>query len=90
MFSLAPAHAVNRPDTLQFPFNQRRLMGPWSFFFSANVRFKPNAAQSAEWNRGAYVAESHCGDGHTPGNLAFALDNRRKRRELRARLFVSA
>jgi hypothetical protein len=26
---------------LQFPFNQRRLMGPWSFFFSANVRFKP-------------------------------------------------
>ena len=54
-------------------------MGPWSFFFSANVRFKPNAAQSAEWNRGAYVAESHCGDGHTPGNLAFALDNRSDR-----------
>jgi mono/diheme cytochrome c family protein len=32
------------------------------------------------WNRGAYVAEAlaHCGDCHTPRNLAFALDNRRK------------
>jgi mono/diheme cytochrome c family protein len=80
LFSLAPVHGVNRADTLQFPFNQRWLMGPWSFFFSENVRFKPNTAQSPEWNRGAYVAEAlaHCGDCHTPRNLAFALDNRRK------------
>jgi mono/diheme cytochrome c family protein len=80
LFSLAPVHALNRADTLQFPFNQRWVMGPWSFFFSENVRFKPNTAQSPEWNRGAYVAEAlaHCGDCHTPRNLAFALDNRRK------------
>jgi mono/diheme cytochrome c family protein len=80
LFSLAPVHAPNRADTLEFPFNQRWLMGPWSFFFSENVRFKPNTAQSAEWNRGAYVAEAlaHCGDCHTPRNLAFALNNRRK------------
>jgi mono/diheme cytochrome c family protein len=80
LFSLAPVHADNRADTLQFPFNQRWLMGPWSLVFNENVRFKPNTAQSAEWNRGAYIAEAlaHCGDCHTPRNLAFALDNRNK------------
>src|SRR4029077_15350136 len=38
------------------------------------------ASKSAEWNRGAYLAEAlaHCGECHTPRNLAFALDNRRK------------
>jgi mono/diheme cytochrome c family protein len=80
LFSLAPVHALNRANTLQFPFNQRWLMGPWAFFFSENGRFKPNTAQSPEWNRGAYVAEAlaHCGDCHTPRNLAFALNNRWK------------
>ena len=63
-----------------FPFNQRWLMGPWSFFFNENVRFQPNAAQSPEWNRGAYLAEAlaHCGECHTPRNLAFALNNCKK------------
>jgi mono/diheme cytochrome c family protein len=44
------------------------------------MRFAPNTARSAEWNRGAYIAEAlaHCGDCHTPRNLAFALNNRRK------------
>ncbi len=44
------------------------------------MRFEPVATRGAQWNRGAYLAESlaHCGDCHTPRNLAFALDNRRK------------
>jgi mono/diheme cytochrome c family protein len=80
LFSLAPVHAADRPNTLTFPFNQRPLMAFWSFFFNENARFQPNTAQSAEWNRGAYIAEAlaHCGECHTPRNLAFALDNRRK------------
>jgi mono/diheme cytochrome c family protein len=80
LFSLAPVDAANRADTLEFPFNQRWLMGPWSLFFNENVRFQPNTAQSPEWNRGAYVAEAlaHCGECHTPRNLAFALNNRQK------------
>ncbi len=80
LFSLPAVHAANRADTLSFPFNQRWAMGPWSFFFNENVRFQPNTARSAEWNRGAYLAEAlaHCGDCHTPRNLAFALDNRNK------------
>jgi mono/diheme cytochrome c family protein len=80
LFSLAPVPLANRTDTLEFPFNQRWLMNFWSFFFNENVRFEPNTAQTPEWNRGAYVAEAlaHCGECHTPRNLAFALDNRRK------------
>jgi mono/diheme cytochrome c family protein len=80
LFSLPPVHAENRTAALSFPYNQRWAMGIWSALFVGNARFAPNTAQSAEWNRGAYLAEAlaHCGECHTPRNLAFALDNRRK------------
>jgi mono/diheme cytochrome c family protein len=80
LFSLAPIHSPNKPIALAFPFNQRWAMGVWSAMFNANERFKPDAEKSAEWNRGAYVAEAlaHCGECHTPRNLAFALNNRKK------------
>ncbi len=80
LFSLAPVHAPSRTDTLSFPFNQRWLLGIWSWLFNPDQRFQANPARSAEWNRGAYVSEAlaHCGECHTPRNLAFALDNRKK------------
>jgi mono/diheme cytochrome c family protein len=77
LFSLPPIRAANIPNTLSFPFNQRWSMIFWSAVFVKDARFAPNTGQSAEWNRGAYVAEAlaHCGECHTPRNLAFALDN---------------
>ena len=80
LFSLPAVHAAAMENTLPFPFNQRWLMAFWSAFFNENRRFQPNAAQSPEWNRGAYIAEAfaHCGECHTPRNLSFALDNRNK------------
>ena len=80
LFSLKPVHAPPRDDTLIFPFNQRWLMGIWSFLFNPDQRFEPNIAQSADWNRGAYLAEAmgHCGECHTPRDLFQALDNRLK------------
>jgi mono/diheme cytochrome c family protein len=80
LFTLAPIKLPNRTNALAFPFNQRWAMGVWSALFNANERFKPDAERSAEWNRGAYVAEAlaHCGECHTPRNLAFALNNRKK------------
>src|SRR5580658_530413 len=80
LFSRPPVHEANRADTLGFPFNQRWSMIFWSWAFNANSRFAPNTAQSAQWNRGAYLAEAlaHCGECHTPRNLAFALNNRKK------------
>ena len=80
LFSLAPVHAPSRADTLSFPFNQRWLLGIWSWLFNPDQRFQANPAQSPEWNRGAYVSEAlaHCGECHTPRNVAFALNNRKK------------
>ena len=80
LFSLAPVRN-EVPDTkLSFPFNQRRLMRLWTYFFVPDRHFEPNSAQTPQWNRGAYLSEvlAHCGDCHTPRNLAYALDNRRK------------
>jgi len=80
LFSLAPVAAPRPANTLSFPFNQRWLMGLWSAFFNPDKRFQPDTEKSAEWNRGAYLAEAmaHCGECHTPRNAAFSLDNRRK------------
>jgi mono/diheme cytochrome c family protein len=80
LFSLPAVHTENRADTLTFPYNQRWAMMFWSLLFNADTRFAPDTAQTPQWNRGAYIAEAlaHCGECHTPRNLAFALDNRRK------------
>jgi mono/diheme cytochrome c family protein len=80
LFSLNPINARSAANALTFPFNQRWLMGIWSFLFNPNQRFEPNPAQSPEWNRGAYLVEAmaHCGECHTPRSLYQALDNRHK------------
>jgi mono/diheme cytochrome c family protein len=80
LFSLPPVHATVPANTLMFPFNQRWSMAIWSTLFNRDTRFKPYASKSSEWNRGAYLAEAlaHCGECHTPRNLAFALNNRKK------------
>jgi len=80
IFSLKPVHYTPPENTLSFPYNQRWLMRIWSAFFNPDKRFEPDTVQTAEWNRGAYLVEAlgHCGDCHTPRNLAQALDNRHK------------
>jgi mono/diheme cytochrome c family protein len=80
LFSLPVAHATPPPNSLKFPFNQRWLMGIWSAFYNPDQRFRPLENRSPEWNRGAYLVEAlgHCGDCHTPRNLAQAPDNRHK------------
>src|SRR5258708_4308093 len=52
----------------------------WAAVFNPDTRFEPDSSKSPEWNRGAYLAEAlaHCGECHTPRNLAFALNNREK------------
>jgi mono/diheme cytochrome c family protein len=80
LFSLKPVHSDTPENSLHFPFNQRWLMGVWSWLFNSDKRFEPNLMRSAQWNRGAYLAEglAHCGECHTPRNLFQALNNRRK------------
>jgi mono/diheme cytochrome c family protein len=80
LFSLPPVEAPRPSNTLSFPFNQRWLMSFWSTMFNPDKRFEPNSERSAEWNRGAYLAEAmaHCGECHTPRTVAYSLDNRHK------------
>jgi mono/diheme cytochrome c family protein len=80
LFSLPPVRAAIPENTLKFPFNQRWAMNFWSAVFNPDTRFQPDSSKSPEWNRGAYLAEAmaHCGECHTPRNLAFALNNHRK------------
>jgi mono/diheme cytochrome c family protein len=80
LFSLPPLRAPAPENTLAFPFNQRWAMSIWSTVFNPDTRFTPDTSKSPEWNRGAYLVEAlgHCGECHTPRNLASALDNRKK------------
>jgi len=80
LFSLPPVRAAAPANTLSFPFNQRWAMLFWSALFNPDTRYTPDTSKSPEWNRGAYLVEAlaHCGECHTPRNLAFALDNRKK------------
>jgi mono/diheme cytochrome c family protein len=80
LFSLAPVNAPTPDNTFRFPFNQRWGMGIWSLLFNPDKRFEPVAERDAQWNRGAYLVEAmaHCGECHTPRNLAQALNNRQK------------
>ena len=80
LFSLKPVHASAPQNTLQFPFNQRGLMGIWSALFNSNQRFQPHVERGPVWNRGAYLVEAlaHCGECHTPRNLFQALNTRQR------------
>jgi mono/diheme cytochrome c family protein len=80
LFTLKPVHAPAPKNTLAFPFDQRGLMSIWSVLFNQDKRYEPSVERSAEWNRGAYLTEAlgHCGECHTPRNLFFALNNRKK------------
>src|ERR1700730_16949554 len=79
LFSLPPHHVANKENDLSFPFNQRWGMAFWNFGFLSDRRFAPDPAQSAAVNRGAYLATAlgHCGECHTPRNLAFGLESGR-------------
>jgi mono/diheme cytochrome c family protein len=59
------------PNQLPFPFNIRASLIGWNTLFFTPGTFQPNPNKSAEWNRGAYLAEglTHCGMCHTPKNF---------------------
>ena len=61
-------------NRLVFPANVRALLVIWNALFLDDRRYAPDATQSAQWNRGAYLVEGvgHCGACHTPRNIAGA------------------
>jgi mono/diheme cytochrome c family protein len=74
-----PVEAPARRNDLKFPFGFRPLLAGWNLLFLDKRPFQPDPAQSAEWNRGAYLVESlgHCASCHSPRNKLGA-ENRRQ------------
>jgi mono/diheme cytochrome c family protein len=70
LMTRTPVNAPAKPNTVPFPLNIRALQAGWKLLFLRKGVFEPEAGKSAEWNRGAYLAEglSHCGACHTPRN----------------------
>jgi mono/diheme cytochrome c family protein len=57
-----------RDHDLPFPFSIRRLLGGWKLLYLDGKPFTPDAAQTAQWNRGAYLVNGpgHCAECHSP------------------------
>jgi nicotinate dehydrogenase subunit B len=66
-----PVRQPARPNDLSFPFNVRPLLAVWNLIYLKPGEWRPNPAQSPEWNRGAYLVDAigHCGACHTPHNV---------------------
>jgi len=64
----SPAAQPNRSPDALFPYNARPLLAVWRELYFTPGSYVPDPAQSAEWNRGAYLATAvaHCGECHTP------------------------
>ena len=65
------ATAAAVPNSLPFPLSVRALQAGWKMLYLDKGPYRPNPAKSAEWNRGAYLAEglTHCGACHTRRNV---------------------
>jgi mono/diheme cytochrome c family protein len=68
--TIPPVYNPVEPNQLPFPFDIRMSMLAWDRLFFTPGTFRPDPNKSAEWNRGAYLAEglTHCGMCHTPKN----------------------
>src|ERR1700720_827738 len=56
--TLAPVSGKVGDHDVPFPFAIRRNLGIWKWLFMDGKPFAPDAARSAQWNRGAYVVNS--------------------------------
>ena len=66
------------PHALRWPFNQQAALAVWRALYFSPSSFQPEPAQSAEWNRGAYLVRGlgHCGACHTARNALGGTDER--------------
>ncbi len=68
LMSQPAVRADTPPAQMRFPFHLRPLMAGWNALHLDARPYQPDATQSAEWNRGAYLVQGlgHCGACHTP------------------------
>ncbi|RZL41171.1 MAG: c-type cytochrome [Variovorax sp.] len=70
LMSVPPVKQANRPHELRFPFNNRELLVGWRTLYFRPGEYVPDAAQTPQWNRGAYLVQGlgHCAMCHTQVN----------------------
>jgi mono/diheme cytochrome c family protein len=68
--SVPPVKLSNRPHELRFPYDKRSLLLGWRTLYFQEGEYKPDAGESVEWNRGAYLVQGlgHCSMCHTAIN----------------------
>jgi mono/diheme cytochrome c family protein len=64
--SLPPVHQPAPSLALNFPYSVRKSLAAWRALYFREGAFKPDPAQSAQWNRGAYLVQGlgHCNECH--------------------------
>jgi mono/diheme cytochrome c family protein len=69
--SLAPVNQPTPAHTLMWPLGTQPALAVWRSLFFSPTPFKPDPAQTAEWNRGAYLVQGlgHCAACHSPRNV---------------------
>ncbi len=80
-FMTRPALAAPaRENRMHFPFNFRPLVAFWNLLYLDESPWQADPQQSAQWNRGAYVANTlaHCTACHTPRTLLGGPDLKRQ------------
>jgi mono/diheme cytochrome c family protein len=68
--SLPAVAQSNRPHALRFPYDTQLALAVWRALYFRPGRFEPQPAQSADWNRGAYLVQGlgHCSACHASRN----------------------
>jgi mono/diheme cytochrome c family protein len=68
--SLPPVRQANRPHELRFPYDSQLALAGWRLLYFRPASFRPDAARSPAWNRGAYLVEGlgHCSACHSERN----------------------
>ena len=62
---------ANQSHALAFPYNSQAALAVWRALFFRAAEFVPEPAQSAQWNRGAYLVRGlgHCAACHAKRNV---------------------
>ncbi|MGE0497876.1 MAG: cytochrome c [Ramlibacter sp.] len=77
LMSLPAVTRPNTPHALRWPYSTQAALWAWRTLSFSPQAFEPDASQSADWNRGAYLVQGlgHCAACHAPRNALGATRN---------------
>ncbi len=68
--SIPAVAQANKPHALSFPYDSQAALAVWRALYFKPGAYQPEAARTAEWNRGAYLVNGlgHCSACHSARN----------------------